>query len=68
MYQSCQNKSFYPIKTQVRIISACCLLHNHIRKEMPIDPLEIETMTIEFDNNEDATLGERITHIETSDA
>lgn len=63
-----RNKSFYPVKTQVRIISACCLLHNHIRKEMPIDPLEIETMATEFDNNEDATLGERITHIETSDA
>ena len=26
--------SFYPIKTQCRIITACCLLHNLIRREM----------------------------------
>jgi hypothetical protein len=35
-----REKSFYPIKTQGRIITACCLLHNHIRKEMALDPLE----------------------------
>ena len=35
-----RSPSFYPIKTQCRIISACCLLHNLIRREMPVDPLE----------------------------
>jgi len=34
-----REKSFYPIKTQGRIIAACCLLHNHIHKEMTLDPL-----------------------------
>ncbi|KAL4300908.1 hypothetical protein AHAS_Ahas17G0247900 [Arachis hypogaea] len=27
-----RGRSFYPIKTQGRIITACCLLHNHIRR------------------------------------
>ncbi|KAE8702170.1 putative Nuclear factor kappa-B-binding protein [Hibiscus syriacus] len=35
-----REKSFYPVKTQCRLISACCLLHNFIRSEMPIDPIE----------------------------
>lgn len=26
-----REKSFYPLKTQIRIITAYCLLHNHIR-------------------------------------
>ncbi|GKB54282.1 ALP1-like protein [Tanacetum coccineum] len=34
--------SFFPIGTQVRIILACCLLHNLIRKYMSVDPLEVE--------------------------
>ena len=37
-----RSPSFYPIKTQIRIITACCLLHNLIRREMSIDPVEIE--------------------------
>ncbi|XP_062079947.1 protein ALP1-like [Humulus lupulus] len=32
-----RSPSFYPIKTQNRIILACCLLHNFIRREMPND-------------------------------
>ncbi|XP_074592484.1 uncharacterized protein LOC141848355 [Curcuma longa] len=32
--------SFFPMQTQVRIIIACCLLHNLIRKFMSHDPLE----------------------------
>ncbi|XP_060962712.1 protein ALP1-like isoform X1 [Cannabis sativa] len=32
-----RSPSFYPIKTQNRIILACCLLHNFIRREMPTD-------------------------------
>ena len=29
--------SYFPIKTQFRIITACCLLHNLIQCEMPMD-------------------------------
>ncbi|XP_042005234.1 uncharacterized protein LOC121753976 isoform X2 [Salvia splendens] len=34
--------SFYPIKTQIRLIMACFLLHNFIRREMGVDPIEVE--------------------------
>ncbi|XP_012858855.1 PREDICTED: uncharacterized protein LOC105977997 [Erythranthe guttata] len=34
------NNSYYSIKVQNRIIMACALLHNFIRTEMPVDPLE----------------------------
>ncbi|KAH6764233.1 hypothetical protein C2S51_015482 [Perilla frutescens var. frutescens] len=36
-----RNPNFYPIKQQGRIIMACCLLQNHIRENMPVDPIEI---------------------------
>ncbi|XP_020106665.1 protein ALP1-like [Ananas comosus] len=35
-----RGKSYYPTKVACRIISVCALLHNHIRREMPVDPLE----------------------------
>ena len=44
--------SIYPIKTQCRIILACCLLHNLIRKEMEVDPLEHELEDFEEDEDE----------------
>ena len=31
---------FYPIRTVNGIVMACCLLHNLIRREMAIDPME----------------------------
>ena len=34
--------SYYPIRTQCRIVTACCLLHNLIKREMSIDPVEHE--------------------------
>ncbi|XP_060960906.1 protein ANTAGONIST OF LIKE HETEROCHROMATIN PROTEIN 1-like [Cannabis sativa] len=37
-----RSPSFYPIKTQCRIMTACCLLHNFIRREMSYDPMEAE--------------------------
>ena len=37
-----RSASFYPIKTQIRIITACCLIHNLIRREMSLDPIENE--------------------------
>lgn len=47
--------AFYDIKTQGRIISVCCMLHNFIRKEMSFDEIELEminklTPDIDFDS------------------
>ncbi|KAL7207276.1 hypothetical protein ACSBR1_029270 [Camellia fascicularis] len=33
-----RSASYYPIRTQNRIITACCFLHNFIRREMAVDP------------------------------
>lgn len=35
-----KSPSFYDIITQRRIISVCCILHNFIRREMSVDPIE----------------------------
>ncbi|KAL8542394.1 hypothetical protein ACS0TY_003313 [Phlomoides rotata] len=35
-----RSPSWYPVKTTNKIIVACCLLHNYIRREMDVDPLE----------------------------
>ena len=40
-------RSAYPIKTQTKIIMACCFLHKFIRREMHIYPFE--------DDDEDMT-------------
>ena len=37
-----RSPSFFSIHTQYRIITACSLLHNLIRREMSSDPLESE--------------------------
>ena len=37
-----RDPSFYPVRTQGRIIIACCLLHNLIMREKIIDPIETE--------------------------
>lgn len=50
-----RSPSFYPIKTQCRIITACCLLHNLIRSEMSIDPMEHV-----LDEVEDGEIGEDV--------
>ncbi|KAL8515846.1 hypothetical protein ACS0TY_014519 [Phlomoides rotata] len=36
-----KSAAFYPVKTQVRLIMACFLLHNFIRSMMPVDPIEV---------------------------
>uniref|UniRef100_A0A2N9EMF2 Uncharacterized protein n=1 Tax=Fagus sylvatica TaxID=28930 RepID=A0A2N9EMF2_FAGSY len=59
-----RTKSFYPVKIQCRIITACCLLHNHIRREMPIDPLENELSEVTSGQGLD---GDVIRYVETSD-
>ncbi|KAL8556683.1 hypothetical protein ACS0TY_004218 [Phlomoides rotata] len=35
-----RSPSWYPIQTHNQIIMACFLIHNYIRKEMAIDPIE----------------------------
>ncbi|XP_071715764.1 uncharacterized protein [Rutidosis leptorrhynchoides] len=35
-----KDTSYYPIELKVKIIMACCLLHNYIRQEMAWDPFE----------------------------
>lgn len=37
-----RSPSFYPVRIHNRIILACCLLHNFIRNEMNVDPMEDE--------------------------
>ncbi|XP_022155183.1 protein ALP1-like [Momordica charantia] len=56
------SKSYYPVKIQCRIIIACCLLHNLISQEMPIDPIEDELVHNTFDETE----LDSITYVETS--
>ncbi|XP_058189412.1 uncharacterized protein LOC131306999 [Rhododendron vialii] len=34
--------SFYPIRTQCRIVTACILLHNLIKRTMEVDPVEAQ--------------------------
>nr|XP_009801920.1 PREDICTED: uncharacterized protein LOC104247567 isoform X2 [Nicotiana sylvestris] len=37
-----RSSSWYSVKVHNRIISACCLIHNFIRREMEVDPLDID--------------------------
>lgn len=48
------SSSFYPYKIQCRIITACVLLHNLIRKEMGGDPLDAVQDDMDAANNPDA--------------
>ncbi|KAG8370064.1 hypothetical protein BUALT_Bualt14G0078800 [Buddleja alternifolia] len=47
------SQTFYSIQTQNRIIMACALLHNFIRLEMQVDPLEDELDNLDSDNEKD---------------
>ncbi|XP_061372135.1 uncharacterized protein LOC133314647 [Gastrolobium bilobum] len=62
-----RSKSFYPVKTQCKIISACCLLHNHIRREMAVDPLDGEEVDMQHVDDNMGAL-DLITHVESSNA
>ena len=48
-----RSPSFYPINTQCRTITVCCLLHNLIRREMFVDPLKHELNEIQNDEHDD---------------
>ncbi|KAL6558434.1 hypothetical protein OROMI_018784 [Orobanche minor] len=54
-----RSPSYYPIKVHNRIIVACCLLHNFIRREMIVDPMEHllnENYVNEHDNIDDGII------------
>ncbi|KAK4709670.1 hypothetical protein R3W88_004183 [Solanum pinnatisectum] len=36
-----RSSSWYSVKVHNRIISACCLIHNYIHREMDVDPLDM---------------------------
>ena len=62
-----KERPWYPVKTTCRIIYTCALLHNHIRREMTLDPLEVELgdgyVDLELMQNADV-----IQYIKTSNA
>ena len=64
--------SFFPIRTQGRIVLACVLLHNLLRKYMPTDnKVDDEEEEVEEDGGSDDDSDDEIeyvTHVETSDA
>ena len=61
-----RSPSFYPIRTHNRMIIACCLLHNLIRREDVLDPLEAELDIVEAGTQPQGHIP--ITTIEPSDA
>ncbi|KAK6161405.1 hypothetical protein DH2020_004786 [Rehmannia glutinosa] len=63
-----RSQSFYDIKIQNRIIMACALLHNFVRMELLIDPLEDELSDDSDDDNEDDIDTEFIDTVESSQA
>ncbi|KAM7465701.1 hypothetical protein LguiB_013263 [Lonicera macranthoides] len=60
-----RSPSWYPIRTHNRIIIACCLLHNLIRREMRSDPLETELEEDEENPFFYDPVGEPITYIDS---
>ncbi|XP_061353165.1 uncharacterized protein LOC133297947 [Gastrolobium bilobum] len=63
-----RSKSFYPVKTQCRIIIAYCLLHNHIRREMTVDPPDDQEVDQMQQAEDDMGGNDLITHVESSNA
>ncbi|KAK0585294.1 hypothetical protein LWI29_026372 [Acer saccharum] len=53
-----RSPSFYPLKTHCKIIVACCLLHNFIRREMSVDPMEHELSDIIEDEVDHDVIGQ----------
>lgn len=49
-----RSATYYPIKVQNRLIMACFLLHNFIRSEMVVDPIEqlVESLPLEEPNDD----------------
>ncbi|KAI4997416.1 hypothetical protein ZWY2020_052758 [Hordeum vulgare] len=64
-----RSPSFFPMKTQCRIIMACTLLHNLILQNMPIDPVDIDEQLMQEtleDMDGEVDQPEFITSISTS--
>ncbi|XP_028097881.1 uncharacterized protein LOC114297624 [Camellia sinensis] len=61
-----RSASYYPIRTQNRIITACCLLHNFIRREMVVDPLEDDPNLADALQNQPPMGDDFIETVETS--
>lgn len=63
-----RSASHYPIKTQCRTVTACALLHNLIKREMPNDPIELEYTAWEQQNlhNVEVDVHDPFTTLETS--
>lgn len=55
--------SYYPIKTQIRLIMACFLLHNFIRRQMVVDPIELQMDRL-TENNYEIVDGGAPDHVE----
>ncbi|KAL4276620.1 hypothetical protein AHAS_Ahas20G0225400 [Arachis hypogaea] len=62
-YSQARNVTERAFGIQGRVITACCLLHNHIRRVMVVDPID-EIV----DQNMLGVDGGMIHYIETSDA
>ena len=68
-----RSPSYFPIRTQGRIVLACALLHNLLRKHMPTDDKVVfeDEDEEEVGDDDDDDIGDQVeyvTHIETSDA
>ncbi|XP_042051418.1 putative nuclease HARBI1 [Salvia splendens] len=66
-----RSASFYPIEVQTGLIIACFLLHNYIRGEMVVDPIEAELSNEANDEEEieaDTANSEHISSVEPSTA
>lgn len=63
-----RSASYYPIKTQNRLIMACFLLHNFIRTQMEVDPFEenLDTVAGEDSAAEQDNGTEYIDYVEAS--
>ncbi|XP_057777660.1 uncharacterized protein LOC130996168 [Salvia miltiorrhiza] len=63
-----RSPSFYPIRVQNRLIMAAFLLHNFIRMEMPVDPIEqqLDAMPQDNDATLDGTSDEFIDEVDSS--
>lgn len=61
-----RSASFYPIRTQIRIIMTCFLLHNFIRGEMVDYPMEQRLDANEMDNSDNVEHTDYIAMVEAT--
>ncbi|KAL8547944.1 hypothetical protein ACS0TY_007300 [Phlomoides rotata] len=63
-----RSPSWYPIKTTNQIIMACCYIHNYIRTEMDVDPLEngLDASMCDGDIDDEDNNGDMVASLDTS--